>query len=174
MKTLKFIFLFTFITLNSFAQDLSAEEKKLYDLVMAYRSEKGLPSIPLSKSLTFVAQTHVKDMEQNPPSGDCNMHSWSSKGKWTACCYTGDHKQAPCMWNKPRELTNYKGNGFEISHWSSFGTDAQTAIYSWKNSSGHNAVIINEGVWKDHPWKAIGVGIFGSYSVIWFGEVEDN
>lgn len=47
---------------------------------MQYRIEKGLAEIPLSKSLTFVAQTHVKDMELNPASGYCNMHSWSDKG----------------------------------------------------------------------------------------------
>lgn len=158
---------------TSFAQDLSAEEKKLYELVMEYRKEKGLAEISLSKSLTFVAQTHAKDMEENPATGDCNMHSWSSKGKWKGCCYNDDHSNAPCMWNKPKELTSYKGIGFEIAHWSSFGTDAKTAIYSWKESSGHNAVMINEGMWKSQNWKAIGIGIYGSYAVIWFGTAED-
>jgi uncharacterized protein YkwD len=77
------------------------------------------------------------------------------------------------MWTKPKELTTYKGIGFEIAHWSTHGNDAQTAIYSWKNSPGHNSVMINQGTWKNHEWKAIGIGIFGSYAVIWFGTSED-
>lgn len=44
---------------------LSAEEKKLYDLMMAYRKSKGLESIPLSAKLTQVAQTHAKDLAEN-------------------------------------------------------------------------------------------------------------
>jgi uncharacterized protein YkwD len=173
---MKFFYLLLFLSIvhfSTFAQDLSVEEKKLYDLVMQHRKEQGLAEIPLSKSLTFVAQTHAKDMEENPATGDCNLHSWSNKGKWTPCCYTDDHKQAACMWNKPKELTSYKGIGFEIAHWSTYGTDAQTAFYSWKNSLAHDAVMINAGVWKDQNWKAIGIGIFGSYAVIWFGTAED-
>ncbi len=173
---MKFFYLLLFLSIvhfSTFAQDLSAEEKKLYDLVMQHRKEQGLAEIPLSKSLTFVAQTHAKDMEENPATGDCNLHSWSDKGKWKACCYDDNHGNAPCMWTKPKELTSYKGIGFEIAHWSTYGTDAQTVLYSWKNSPGHNSVIINQGTWKNHEWKAIGIGIFGSYAVIWFGTSED-
>jgi hypothetical protein len=46
--------------LNSYAQNLSEEEQKLYDLVMEYRAAKGLPEILLSPSLTIVAQTQLK------------------------------------------------------------------------------------------------------------------
>jgi len=173
MNYFQLFLFFSIIHFSTFAQDLSDEEKKLYDLVMQHRKEQGLAKIPLSKSLTFVAQTHAKDMEENPATGDCNLHSWSSKGKWTACCYNDSQSNAPCMWNKPKELTIYEGIGFEIAHWSTYGTDAQTAFYSWKNSSGHNSLIINQGIWKNHEWKAIGVGIFGSYAVIWFGTAED-
>ena len=173
MKLLVLPILFICFHFTSISQELSAEEKKLYDLVISYRKENGLAEIPLSKSLTFVAQTHAKDMEENPAKGDCNMHSWSDKGKWKACCYDDNHGNAPCMWTKPKELTTYKGIGFEIAHWSTNGNDAQTAIYSWKNSPGHNSVMINQGTWKNHEWKAIGIGIFGSYAVIWFGTSED-
>jgi hypothetical protein len=35
-------------------------------------------------------------------------------------------------------------------------------------------VIVNLGTWKDTEWKAIGIGIYKEYGVVWFGEVEDN
>lgn len=168
--------LFFFFYANSFTQVLTIEEQKLYDLIMAYRHEKGLPKIPLSASLTTVAQTHVKDLVNNKPDlGDCNSHSWSASGSWTACCYTPDHAQASCMWNKPRELTSYKGNGYEIACGSNgccsdFVMTAEYALNAWKKSSGHNTVIINEGNWKKRPWNAIGIGLYKGFAVVWFGE----
>lgn len=109
--------LFLVITSTSYSQSLSDEETKLYDLIMEYRKANGLPNISISTSLTNVAQTHVKDLQNNHPENEpCNMHSRSANGKWTPCCYTPDHAQAQCMWNKPRELTSYNGNGFEIAH----------------------------------------------------------
>jgi len=158
------------------AADVSptSEELKLYGLIMSYRAERGLPAIALARPLTHVAQVHARDLTDNRPAkGECNMHSWSDKGHWTACCYTRDHRQAACMWNKPRELTTYPGNGYEISHgaWGAAVT-AETALRGWKGSPGHNAVIINEGMWS-RSWKAIGVGIYGNYAVVWFGHEED-
>src|SRR5690606_2692578 len=134
------------------------------------RKQKGLPSIPVSKSLTYVAQAHVKDLQQNFRQGS-SMHSWSNKGEWKGCSYTS--AQAECMWNKPRELTPYKGHGFENSHWKSSGATPLSAFEGWKGSSGHNAVMINLGVWKNQNWNAIGIGIYGEYAVIWFGTEKD-
>jgi hypothetical protein len=106
------------------AQQFTSEEQKLYDLIMDYRKGKGLPSIPFSCSLTKVAQAHVKDLHLNKPDQNtCNMHSWSSKGSWSSCCYTDDHAEAECMWDKPREMTDYEGNGYEIA-FGSYGMDA--------------------------------------------------
>jgi len=118
MKTLIPTIVFSFFISIVSAQQLTLEEVKLYDKIMEYRKEKNLPTIPLSQSLTFVAKTHVKDLaDHNPNHGNkCNMHSWSNKGDWTSDCYTSDHAQAKCMWDKPRELTTYQGNGYEISH----------------------------------------------------------
>jgi hypothetical protein len=152
---------------------MSAEEHDLYELVMQYRAEKGLPSIPASKSLTYVAQSHAKDLEENDPATDeCNLHSWSGEGPWNECCYTSDHAQARCMWDKPKELTHYPGAGYEISYMHSSQASPDGALRSWKTSSGHNAVIINEGIWNE-KWDAIGIGIYGKYAVIWFGNIED-
>ncbi len=155
---------------------LKPQEQKLYDLLMKYREEKGLPPIPLSYSLTLVAKTHTYDLYvNNPVNSRCNLHSWSDKGKnkWTACCYTSDHKKAECMWNKPRELSKYKGHGFEISAMVTQKDVAQAAINGWKNSYGHNEVMINEGSWKNTEWQAVGIGITGNYAVIWFGTLKD-
>ena len=171
----KIFLLLLIVPTISFGQNLSNEETELYNIIMEYRSSKGLTKIPLSKSLTFVAQTHVKDLVKNKPDvGNCNMHSWSNKGNWTPCCYTDDHARAKCMWNKPSELTSYKGNGYEIAHWNSGTATAEGALSGWKRSSGHNAVIINQGVWDSHPWKAIGIGIYKGFAVVWFGEERDE
>ena len=153
---------------------MSAEEKKLLDLINNYRRTKGLPVLQATRSMVHVAQTHARDLgDNNPSSGACNMHSWSAKGKWTACCYTSDHAKASCMWRKPAELSTYKGNGFEISAGSGGGAiDASTALRVWQGSSAHNAVIVNGGMWNK-SWNAFGVGIYRGYAVGWFGHDTD-
>ena len=160
---------------------LSTEELKLYMQLMEYRESKKLPIIPLSKSLTIVAQTHCNDLFNNKPDlkKECNAHSWSDKGEWSACCYTPDHKQSSCMWDKPKELTGYKGIGFEIACGSSdplykaFVMTADYAIKSWQGSVHHNNVIVNKDIWKDAEWNAIGIGIYKGFSCVWFVEVKD-
>jgi uncharacterized protein YkwD len=153
------------------AQKLSVEEKKLYNLIMSYRKKNKLPAIPLSKSLTLVAQTHANDLANNPPdaASGCNMHSWSSNGKWSSCCFTDNNPPSSCMFDKPRELTNYKGDGYEIAYSWSTGVNADKALQGWKTSPSHNAVIINQSPNWTKKWNAIGIGIFGNYAVAWFG-----
>ncbi|MCE7054913.1 hypothetical protein LZF95_09535 [Algoriphagus sp. AGSA1] len=79
------------------------------------------------------------------------------------------------MWKKPSELTNYKGSGFEIAHGGSEGfvATAESAFTGWKNSQGHNDVMINGGIWIS-PWKAVGMSIHKGYAVVWFGKEEDT
>ena len=180
MKAVIFIILIANLFAGTIKQNnkvdvvLTNDEKVLYDLIMQYRKSKKLPKIPLSKSLTIVAQAHAIDLSKHKPDFDkgCNGHSWSSDGKWTSCCYTDDHAQAKCMWNKPRELTNYKDNGYEIVNYATNATP-KIALDSWKKSSGHNQVIINEGVWKKATWNAIGIGIKDGYACVWFGKTLD-
>lgn len=159
---------------------LSAFEKQLYDEINAYRAKHNLPPVKLSRSLTQVAQIHCRDLAENRPdaSGNCNMHSWSRKGPWTPCCYTPDHKRASCMWDKPRELTKYQGDGYEIAFFSTAiypdaESFAQDAIFNWSKSKGHNDVIINRGTWRGVTWKAVGVGYYGGYATVWFGKLDD-
>jgi uncharacterized protein YkwD len=156
---------------------LNKEEKKLYDLMMDYRKSKGLPAIDLSAKLTLVAQTHARDLMANykfDVNNKCNPHSWSKKGKWSACCYTSDHKQAECMWNKPKEIAGYGGYGYEIAYYSSRGATAEEGLAGWKISPGHNPLIINDGMWSKINWKGVGIGFFGEYGIVWFGEVTDD
>jgi uncharacterized repeat protein (TIGR02543 family) len=154
---------------------LTTEEMRLYHRMMEYRKEKGLSEIPISKSLTYVAHAHVKDLQENHIRGtECNMHSWYEKGDWTPCCYTADHAQAACMWRKPRELTSYTGNGYEIAHWHSAAATPESALSGWQRSPGHHAVIVNEDNWKNLTWNAIGIGIHRNFAVVWFGREFDN
>ena len=159
---------------------LNPAEQALFNQLNNYRQANGLPAIPLSRSLTLVAQVHCRDLAINQPHqrGRCNMHSWSQSDNWSACCYTDDHKRAECMWNKPRELTNYQGDGFEIAFHTTapfINADqfAAGAMDSWKKSKGHNDVMVNRGTWKNIRWEAVGVGYYGGYATIWFGMEPD-
>lgn len=155
---------------------LSVEEEKLYQLIMSYRESKNLPAIPFSAKLTQVAQAHVRDLADNfdyDNKRGCNPHSWSKNGAWTSCCYTPDHKQKECMWNKPKEIAGYNGSGYEIAYYSSAGATAEEGLDGWKKSPGHNPLLINSGIWSKSNWKGLGIGIYKEYGVVWFGETED-
>lgn len=171
----------------SFTQELyedqtciSEKEFRLYEMVNAYRAKHNQPAIPLSASLSFVAGVHVWDLQHNQPDeGECNLHSWSDYGSWTPCCYTEDHEQAKHIWSKPNELTTYDGYGYEIAYYSSWSIEEHfdmpaAAMEGWKSSPGHKQVMINQYAWKRMKWNSMGVGIFGNYAVVWFGEEEDS
>jgi len=158
----------------------SQTEVALYKLINEYRVQKGLPEVRLSTSLSIVARTHAKDQTENYVSGKrCNMHSWSDKGNWSSCCYTPDHKKARFMWDKPRELTNYQGDGYEISFYSTYiyatpAAFAKDILDGWKKSPNHNDVIMNKNIWKNVSWQAMGVGVYGEYADVWFGKEVDS
>jgi hypothetical protein len=145
----------------------------LIDEVNAYRMANGLGPVAASTSMCIVAETHVSDLAANSPHTEpgCNLHSWSDQGTWSACCYTADHAQAQCMWDKPSELTAYPGNGYEIS--ASGVSSANHAVTLWSGSPGHNAVMINQGIWQPITWQAMGAAIDQGFAVVWFGEQVD-
>lgn len=156
---------------------ISAEEQDLYDLISAYRKSVNLPPIPLSQRLTKVAKAHTRDLMENysfSVNNTCNPHSWSEKGGWTPCCYTADHKEAQCMWNKPKEIAGYPGLGYEIAYYTSGEASAVEAIEGWKKSPGHNPLLVNTGIWSNVKWKALGIALYGNYGVVWFGEISDE
>jgi hypothetical protein len=155
-------------------EDCSPDALELIALVNDYRAENALPAIPASPSLCTVATAHVNDLFDNSPHtqpGGCNLHSWSDQGPWTACCYTPDHAQAQCMWDKPGELTIYTGNGYENAA-AGVGSPAQ-ALALWQSSQPHNEVILNLGIWAGYPWQALGADVYQGYAVLWFGAEAD-
>jgi len=159
---------------------LTVPERALADLVNQVRLDNGRIAVPVTSSLTKVARLHIGDLNANrPDSGedgrgeDCNTHSWSTLGAWKPVCYTDDQFYSALMWSKPRELTSFAANGYEIAYFYYLGATPESAIASWKGSPDHLNVILEQGIWAGHPWRAMGVGISGNYACIWFGEIED-
>lgn len=158
------------------ANSNSDPSDRLIDLVFEYRAQNGLPAIPVSPSMTTVAAQHVADLERHPPAGQCSAHSWSTNPRWSACCYTRDHAQAHCMWDKPREITHgaYTGQGFEIVCTSEDRMTAETAMDCWRHSALHHAVLLNRDAWRDITWQALGIRLSQHYAVLWLGTVPDR
>lgn len=159
------------------AMGLTEKEAKLYYMINAYRESLGLPKLSFSKSLTEVARAHVRDSNTYTPENQVdsrgirgNLHSWSANGSWTPVVYTSDHHYMYDMWSKPREITNYTGNGYEISA-SGRRISPETALDLWKDSPGHNQVMATQGDWSD--LKTMGVSIDGGYAHVWFGSDAD-
>ena len=161
---------------------LTEKEAKLYYMINAYRESLGLPKLSFSKSLTEVARAHVRDSNTYTPENQVdsrgikgNLHSWSGNGIWTPVVYTSDHYYMYDMWSKPREITNYTGNGYEISSWSSGMISPERALNLWKNSPGHNSIMTTQ-ITGDADWsdlKTMGVSIDGHYAHVWFGSDAD-
>ncbi len=152
-----------------------AADNSLSATINQYRIEQGLPPIPVSAALSKVARAHVLDLEQHHFSGECNLHSWSNQGDWSACCYTDDHARAQCMWDKPREISGglFTGNGFEIAAQYSGVMTTTGALAQWQDSPGHHNVILNKDVWKDLKWQSIGAAVSAHHAVVWFSPESD-
>lgn len=154
---------------------LSADELQLYRLINEYRMTYGFEIIPLSASLSYVAYAHVRDLHENRADlFGCNLHSWSEKGSWSPCCYAKDPNRTNCMWNKPRELTDYKGNGQELILWENVEISPLSALNQWRIFGPTNDLLLNRDRWKDKSWKAMGVAMYEGYASVWFGEVIDQ
>lgn len=154
---------------------ISPVEVELYNMINEYRKAYNLPPIPLSKSLSFIAKTHVKDLFFNrPDQGACNFHSWSDKGGWKPFCYPKDEKKNNSVWDKPKELTPYKSKGYEIVYWENNPVNIDSIIPFWKSIDYFNSFLIYTGKWQGKKWMAIGIGIYENYAAVWFGEIPDQ
>ncbi len=154
---------------------ISEMEWKLYKMISQYRRQYDLPPIPLSKSLCYVAGTHVKDLFFHHPDVEpCNFHSWSDKGPWEPFCYPRDETEKNSVWNKPQELSGYPGKGFEIVYWENNAVIIDEVISFWKSFDYFNGFLMNTGKWEGKEWKAIGIGICQNYAAAWFGEFPDT
>lgn len=165
---------------------LTDEEAELARLVNKLRSDNGLSAIRVTGSLYKVAKWHVIDLAENAPHKDktdakgepCGLHSWSDKGEgrggWKPVCYTPDHKYAGDIWDKPREITNYKGEGYENVYWTSAPLSPSMVIRFWGNRQSERDMILGANDWKNSRWNAMGVGIYGNYAAVWFGSKTDH
>jgi hypothetical protein len=153
---------------------ISSEENKLYDLVNEYRKSFKLPAISLSNSLCYVGKKHLQDLLQNQPdTNNCNLHSWSDKGSWSACCFWHNKEDKKCMQSKPAEITNYMSEGYEIIFWESREATAEAAFKQFREIAASQSVLINSENWESYNWNALGVAIQGQLACIWFGEEPD-
>jgi hypothetical protein len=153
---------------------ITSMEYKLYSMINAYRQRYDLPPIPLSKSLCLVASEHVNDLfYHHPDQGSCNSHSWSDQGTWKPFCYPRDENKNNSVWDKPKELTSYKGKGYEIVYWENDAAVIDSIIALWKSMDYFNSFLMNTGKWQGKKWNAIGIGIKENYACAWFGELPD-
>ena len=153
---------------------ISPVEVELYNMINEYRKLYNLPPIPLSKSLSYVAKTHVRDLFFNrPDQGACNFHSWSDKGKWKPFCYPKDEKKNFSVWDKPKEITPYKSKGYEIVYWENNPVTIDSILPFWRSIDYFNSFLIYTGKWQGKTWLAIGIGIYENYATVWFGEIPD-
>jgi uncharacterized protein YkwD len=145
---------------------LEAEEARLAQQVNQIRAQNQLAKVSLSRSLTLVANRHARDLAENV---GYLTHGWSD------CLYDPrDNSTWHCIWNAPQRLrTAYPGKGYENAHFSGRGATAASAFEGWKRSSAHLEVILSQGKWKNHQWKALGVGIFKGFAVLWVGAEPD-
>jgi len=150
-------------------------ELKLYKMINDYRKRYDLAPVPLSRSLCFVASSHVKDLYFNHPDDQsCNFHSWSDKGPWKPFCYPRDETKKNSVWDKPKEFTSYKGKGYEIVYWENNLVIIDSVITFWKSVDYFKGFLMNTGKWEGKSWNAIGIGIYENYACAWFGELADQ
>lgn len=154
---------------------MSENELKLAEAINKIRKEHGKRPIKLSVSLTYVAETHVKDLQVNhPDTSICNLSSWSDKGKWTPVCYNPYVVDRKAMWDKPRELTRYPYNGYELAAYMQDGIILDSLSELWDTLAESLDMITTEGVWSKKRWEAMGVGVSGNYASVWFGQRVDR
>ncbi len=174
-----FIFVFSLALGNIKAQEpgnfcLSQEDLALGTLINNYRLKFALDPLPVSKSLSYVAYLHVRDLYLNhPDEGDCNLHSWSENGTWKPICYPEEQSRKNSVWNKAKELTAYSGKVMEITYYENENTKADQVFEMWRLSAASAAVIVNTGKWARYDWKEMGVAIYKGYAVAWFGTSVD-
>lgn len=155
---------------------ITQDEKILFNMINDMRRQNKLPSIPFSAELCKVANTHIADLiKTRPQDKGCSLHSWSGSGKWTSCCNTKDVFGIQCMKSKPREITGYKGDGFELIYWSEGNADPAEAAALWKQVDASSDMILSRAKWSGYQWKALGVGIKEGYAILWLGDsISDN
>jgi len=154
---------------------ISPKEKAFADWINYLRKEYGKEKLPLSLSLSYVARTHITDLEQNhPDTSICNLSSWSNKGNWKPCCYNPYVVRRNCMWDKPKELTNYVYRGYELVAFFQDILKQDSLIALWGNSQDVLDMILTRAEWGKKSWRTMGVAINDHYVSVWFGQRADK
>jgi hypothetical protein len=179
MPRLSVIIIFIFSTIFAKAQVpdicLTKDEYRLYSLINESRAKKGLAVIPISKSLSYVAKIHARDLfHNNPDTSFCSLNSWSDQGPWTDCCHSKYTPNPTCIVNKPSELTKYPGEGHELCFWDSETLNPDTVMKFWLSVDAAREIFMNEKKWGYFNWKAMGVGMYKGYVCLWLGEMLDS
>ena len=142
--------------------EVDSLEASLAARINDYRKQHGLSAIPVSWALSLVANRHVRDLALNV--GKLS-HDWSN-------CAMTDPK---CMWTAPQKLgTGYAASAFE-SAYAGDTQDPDRVLAAWreKGNGPHNDVLLNLHMWAQHDWKALGIGIYKGYAVMWVGAEVD-
>jgi cell division septation protein DedD len=184
-KEFQLLFLLTLLTFSVIASNLTTknsendtvknvitqDETILFNMINDMRRQNKLPSIPLSLDLCKVAQTHIADLiKWKPQEKGCSLHSWSGSGKWTSCCNTKEVFGIQCMKAKPREITGYAGDGYELIYWGEDNAIPAEAAELWKQVEASSDMILSRAKWSSYQWKALGVGVKDGYAVLWLGD----
>lgn len=160
---------------DSIVKGASQDESILFNMINDMRRQAKLQPIPFSPDLSKVAHVHIDDLiESKPQDHGCSLHSWSVSAKWSTCCNTKDPAGIQCMKSKPREITGYPGNGYELIYW---GEDAATpadAADLWKQVDASSDMILCRNKWKNFQWKALGIAIKDGYAILWLGDKTDK
>lgn len=153
---------------------LTAEELHLLGMLNDFRVRSGLTSIPHSPSLSKVAAIHAADLIfYKPAEKGCTLQSWSDSGNWRPCCALKDKAGMECMKSKPKELTSYGGDGYELVYWTDEQAVADDAASMWLRTTASQDMILNRGKWAKLKWKACGVAIREGYVLLWLGDKPD-
>ena len=150
---------------------MTQDETVLFNMINDMRIQNKLPAIPFSSDLCKVANTHIADLiKYKPQDKGCSLHSWSGSGKWTSCCNTKEVFGIQCMKAKPREITGYKGDGFELIYWGEDKATPEEAAALWKQVDASSDMILSRAKWSGYQWKALGVGMKDGYAILWLGD----
>ncbi|MCF8348844.1 MAG: SPOR domain-containing protein [Bacteroidales bacterium] len=153
---------------------IESAEMQLFEKINELRSNYEKESLQLSASLSFVAKTHVNDLILNhPDTSICNLSSWSDKGLWTPCCYNSYVPNPECMWDKPKELTNFTYRGYELVLYFDDKPVADSVIGLFNETKEALDMVLTQGEYKGKKWVSCGVGINEHFVSIWFAQRKD-
>lgn len=154
---------------------ISGVENQLFESINIFLTENGKKPLQLSKSLSYVAKVHINDLQQNhPDTSICMLSSWSDKGEWTPCCYNAYVHDPDCMWDKPKELTNFKYRGYEIALFFEEEFNADTVMQLLYSSNRVLDMLLTKGDYLSKKWVCMGIGINDNYTSIWLAQRSDK